>query len=554
MLKTAPSKPDPALVARPEPFTVRFMAPWNFPALDHFPVRALLALLILGACFIRAYVGMWGSRIYTQDAFSILDGAWRMINGQRPHVDFYTGLGPMTYLMTVVGVVIAGGNAVGLAYGQAIFGGLAGLWSYVLCKRRLRDLPTMLVCIIVVLMAIVPTTIGGSPTATTPATTYNRFGYALVALLMIEATAACRPNRRRDEFWGGASTGLVLGILLFLKVSFVMGGGFLVLALAPLRKQTRERWTGMGTGFALVFLAFAWYLRFDLMSMYNDLRTVAHSKHVMVGGYLLRDVIVNAGPFLLFANMISQTAGTRWDRRAIQIAGVGLCVTGFFLLMTSWQFYGLPLNSIMAILLLDRVLPASANVMPSLRLRPSVLLLGSFIALIYLGSEIVGLNYPLTKMLAQAPHTSFTAPALAGFNTTFERDYVEYINEGCDLLSQHRRPQDSVFSLNFSNPFSFALGMKPAAGGTTWLQYHTNFDEEGPSPERVFGEASVVMLPKVFSDGTLPDTVPRLYEPYLKSHYAVAAESLNWWLYRRKDEEKSGLPQELSKASVSPSR
>src|ERR1700681_4846280 len=112
MLTTAPPKPHP--------IATRFLALWNFPVLDCLPIRALVALIILGLCLVRGYVGMWGSRIYTQDAFPILDGAWRVINGQRPHVDFYTGLGPMTYLMTAAGMVIAGGNAAGLAYGQAI--------------------------------------------------------------------------------------------------------------------------------------------------------------------------------------------------------------------------------------------------------------------------------------------------------------------------------------------------------------------------------------------------------------------------------------------------
>jgi hypothetical protein len=77
--------------------------------------------------------------------------------------------------------------------------------------------------------------------------------------------------------------------------------------------------------------------------------------------------------------------------------------------------------------------------------------------------------------------------------------------------------------------------MKPPSGGATWLQYGTNFDDAGPSPERVFGDASLVMLPKLFSDKTLADSVPRLYGPFLKRHYALEGESLNWSLYRRRD-------------------
>jgi hypothetical protein len=235
---------------------------------------------------------MWGSRIYTQDAFSILDGAWRVINGQRPHVDFYSGLGPVTYLMTAAGVMLASGNAVGLAYGQAIFGCLAGLWGYLLCQRRLRDWATILLCVMVVLMTIVPTTVGDSSTGITPATTYNRCGYGLVALLMIEAAAACRSNRRSDEFCGGASSGLVLGTLLFLKISYFMGAGFLLVGLAPLRPQSRDRWYGIGVGFALTFLAFACYLRFDLAAVYHDLRTVAQTKHVMLGfAFFMRCIV-----------------------------------------------------------------------------------------------------------------------------------------------------------------------------------------------------------------------------------------------------------------------
>jgi hypothetical protein len=525
---------DPDSASPSNALLARFIIPWNFPALDYLPMRALVAALILGVCFIRAYVGLWGSRIYTQDAFSMLDGAWRVLNGQRPHLDFYTGLGPVTYLMTAAGVVIAAGNAVGLAYGQALFGCVAGLWAYLLCQRRMRNVATVLVCIVIVLMAIVPNTIGSSPQGVTPATTYNRCGYALVALLMIEAMASRQAGRKRDEFLGGISTGVVLGILLFLKISFFLGAGLLIVALAPLRKQTKERWYGIGAAFGLTVLAFACYLRFDLAAMYNDLRTVAHTKHVMLGGYLARDIVINAFPLLLFAHLISRTEASRWNRNAVRIAALGVCLAGFFLLLTSWQFYSLPLNSIMAILLLDRAVPESTQVKPAPGLRFSLLLLGSFFALIYIGSEATGLNYALWQKLNGTPHTNFTAPALAGFNSTVEHDYVEYVNEGCDLLKLQRRPDDTVLSLNFTNPFSFALGMKPPAEGTTWLQYGNDFDDHGPPAERIFGDASLVMLPKIFSDGTLPDTLPRIYGPFLKQHYALAAESPNWWLYRRK--------------------
>jgi hypothetical protein len=388
----------------------------------------------------------------------------------------------------------------------------------------------------------VPTTVGDSAQGITPATTYNRCGYALVALLMIESIAARKPGGTSAEFWGGASTGLVLGTLLFLKISFFMGAGFLLVVFIPLRKQTRERRIGIGAALALTILAFAWYLRFDLAAVFNDLRTVAHTKHVMLGWYLLRDVIINAAPFLIFVYLISQNIASQWDRNMLRLAGLGVCLAGFFLLLTSWQFYTLPLDSVMVVLLLDWAIPDAARGTPPVALRISALLLGGLFALNFVGSHALALEFGLSQKLQPAAYASFKAPVLSGFNSPVERDYVKYVNDGCDLLNRNRKAGESVMSLNFSNPFSFALGMKPPLGGTTWLQYGTNFDDtHGPSAERVFGNARLVMLPKVFSDLTLPETVPRIYGPFLKRHYRLAAESGSWWLYRRNGNEVPAL-------------
>ncbi len=559
-----------------------FRTAWNFPALDYLPIRAVAAILILGLCAIRAYVGLWGMRVYTHDAFSLLDGAWRIMNGQRPHIDFYTGLGPVSYLVTAGGVIIAAGNAAGLAYGQALFGCLAGLWAYRLSERRMGGLATIAMSAIVVLTAIVPTTIGDASTWITPGMTYNRFGYALVALLMIESSCACQPERPGDESWGGvseswggvseswggvseswggvseswggASTGLLLGLLLFLKVSYFLGAGFLLVALVPLKKQTRARWYGMAAAFAVVALAFAWYLRFDLPAVYNDLRIVAHAKQVTLGEYVVKDLLVSAVPFLFFAQLVAQSGASRGERNAMRIAGLAVCVTGLFLLITSWQFFGLPLNCVMAILLVDRVVAKTGGSQPLPAPRFLVLLFGCFFAFTYIVSEASGLNYAWRQKFHPAEYTTFTTPQLAGFNTPVEGDYFEYVKEGYGLLNQHRQARDTVTSLDFTNPFSFGLGMKPPAGGATWLQYGTNFDDAGPSPQRIFGDASLVMLPKLFSDKTLADSVPRLYGPYLKQHYALEAESLNWWLYRRREVMVNGLNGAWRKASAAANR
>ena len=45
-------------------------------------------------CVTRAYIGLTGIYIYAHDVFVFLDGAWRVLNGQRPHNDLRNSMAP----------------------------------------------------------------------------------------------------------------------------------------------------------------------------------------------------------------------------------------------------------------------------------------------------------------------------------------------------------------------------------------------------------------------------------------------------------------------------
>lgn len=535
MVPTAPGEVvDGPVTNAALPGAARFIAGWNFPLLSRLPARVFLILLVLGLCFVRAYIGLWGVREYVHDAFSALDGAWRVMNGQRPHLDFYTALGPVSYLVTAGGLVLSGGNANGLACGQALFGAMVGIWTYCLASRRLPQVPASILCVLVVLISIAPTVVGAPANVITPGMTYNRYGYALFSLLLVEAVRPNREKRARGEFWGGLSTGAVLGLSLFLKISFFLGAAFMLAALLPLRPQHRERWRGIIAGCGVTSLAFLSYLRFDIAAVLRDLTIAAHSKHFSYGGYLIYDVLFCALPFLICMGVLSRSSNSTSSGRAILLAAASICLTGFFLLMTSWQFRSLPLNAVMSILLIDRMVQEASRNITMQSLRRSALLVLTLLIFSYASSDALALEFAASQKLGRKSEqfASFSAPALSGF-TTVQRDYVDLVNDGFVLLNRHRSPKDTILTLDFTNPFSYSLGAAPAWGGSTWLQYTNNFGEAGPSAERLFGNASLVMVPKKFTDPTLIDSIPRLYGPFLRQHFRLVAESANWRLYHR---------------------
>jgi hypothetical protein len=532
----APPEPAPSDLER---LAARFVALWSYPFLGSSIVRLALLAALASICLVRAYIGLSGIVAYSHDAFATLDGAWRVLNGQTPHADFYSPLGPLIYLITAAGLLLSHGGAEGAGYSQALCGGLLGLWTYRLSRHRMGHLPAILLCVMVVLLSTNPSSVGEPPLRTS-CMAYNRYGYGLAALLLVECVAGRDPQRRRAEFWGGVSTGAILALLLFLKISYFLGAAALVAAVVPCRKQVKERWAGMFGGFLPVLLIFCAYLGFNLVPMWNDLRMVAGAKSVRMSWFIVDNLYL---PVAFYLGFIFASAGFLWfdgarpAARATGVSGVAVCLAGIFLLSTNFQFYGLPLNAIAAILVLQQI-AARRRAANSQKLKHAGLLLwGSLLVAGDLGYEALGLGFGAWQRHSweQTANASFHATTLAGFRT-FEASYVDFVNDGLTLFTQHRRPDDTVMSLDFSNPFSYALGMRPAPGGATWLHYRGNFnDSHHPTPERLFGGASLVMIPVVPEQG-LSRSVPRIYGPYLQGHFHLIGESKGWRIYRHRPE------------------
>ncbi len=209
---------------------------------------------------------------------------------------------------------------------------------------------------------------------------------------------------------------------------------------------------------------------------------------------------------------------------------------GVGLILGNSEESGFPLAAFVAIVLLNEVILSAPGSIAGQDLRLPVFLLG---AVLIGGSLVPGL---LVTMVGVAGRVHIAhrlpplkSPVLSGFIPAGDDYwYGDFVNDGLSLVTKFRRPADTVMSLDFSNPFSYSLGMKPAHGGTTVLQYNTTFnDRSRPSAEFLFGFAKLVALPKRFSDGSLDVNICKLYGPYLLSHYHEVGESRDWILYRQ---------------------
>ena len=96
------------------------------------------AAAILVICGMTIFIGAPPTMKYADDCSQFLDAGWRLLNGQKPHLDFYSPLGMFCYFPTVVGLMFSH-TARALGYSNAFIAIVIGAWAYGIARRRMNS-------------------------------------------------------------------------------------------------------------------------------------------------------------------------------------------------------------------------------------------------------------------------------------------------------------------------------------------------------------------------------------------------------------------------------
>ncbi|MBZ5610854.1 MAG: hypothetical protein LAP38_21535 [Acidobacteriia bacterium] len=510
---------------------------WSKPASPLTDVCAAVLILALSAA--TAAIGSVHTRIFGHDIFLVFDAGWRVLNGQRPDVDFSPSMGPLLGLLSAAGLKLAHNSANGVGYMSALVGAIIGGWAYALSRRRMPAIPAILSAALLMLIAVAPFPIGWPPNTLSHAMLYNRYGYALVGLVVLECF---RPGGQSKL--GGISTGIISVALLFLKPSYC-----LVALCIAIARPARRRIVWTLAGFLAGGLAMMAYLRFDFLAVWNDLHLMSQARGSGLSLWNIRWSFARGFaellPLALLALLVSITTTLR------PLIATALVFTGGALLLaTNAQPSGYPLNALLAILLVEhgRAVESQTGSTGFPRPHTILVLLGLICYAPAFFSNASGVVYAFIEATNNPPESEiarFRAPHLAKLllydtpdgteadRRSNGRTYVDYVNDGAALLKKFSTPRDTVFTLDMVNPFPYALLRPPARGGSPALAFnHTFNDRHKPSPAWLFGSADIVMVPK-HPASSEPDAraLFRNYLPSIQSGFRLRAESDWWWLY-----------------------
>ena len=466
-------------------------------------------LLIAGSA---AFIGAVHTKIYGHDIFVLLDNGWRVLNGQRPHVDYDSPFGPVSFLIAALGLALTGTSVNGIGIGSALFSLTIGAWCYFAARHRLRPMLLTITCLFLAALVAAPYPLGLTPFDSSHAMVYNRYGYALLGLVLIG---------------GGFSTGVALALALFLKASYFAAGLGLLAVAYIFRPFGRVEAMRLVAGFSLISLLLLWYLRFDVAAIARDLSMAAGARASSFG---LAVIFWKTLPLAWSLLAIVLFGWVAQNSRSVRLPLVGALVFGadVVLLSSNSQSAGLPLVAITAILFMNELKPAPAAAIAF----ATILFVPQF------ASDLVSLGYGAFKRTRPVDVTRFTSPRLLPL-VLFEsnsdpesngRAFTTYVNDGVALLQRAATAQDKVLTMDMTNPFPYALGWRPPIGGVASATYNVTLSSQHhPSPSEYFGDADIVMVPKhPAHDLSLWTPFYKLYADELQHRYHLAEET-DWW-------------------------
>ena len=548
-----------------------------------------LLLLVLATVILLIIAGPAPQRDCPADAILYLDGAIRIVCGQRPHVDFYSPLGFTSFVPAVLGIFVCGRDIAALACGVAVLLPPITLCAWAIARPRFPAFTTTLFAAFSggLTIATFPLGFRASWRWSSYQMQYNRLEWSLLGILFVAAyVMPRRPLSRIAAYLEGGLVGILGAALICSKPNYALLA-ILVLATGGLwRSLGRSYWTGILAALTACLAMYLIYLRGDVAAIGRDYWMLAHAQRASDRLHDILMIVRRSWPELLLPAFIAlihlrrfawhgfpiRGAGAWW--RGIVLAAV-LFPVGFALTATNAQYYDVPFWALACVILAETFrkrarVPAGPEFATRqehgaiYRLRVSLgCVAAAWAILSFVVPDFISVPYALVwKKLRSAdvpPDAKFESrllqgmfcppcsidpanpselrPALEtahGFLRGSPMEYAIVVNDGLRLLKKHVNQDSRIYTLDYINPFPVALNLQPPKG-SPWAWHYGRFVNEKchPPASVVFGEVTHLMVSKSPKDSDASAHMHRIFDDYIKKNFVLLDESAMWSLYVR---------------------
>ncbi|MDP2354467.1 MAG: hypothetical protein Q8M31_00155 [Beijerinckiaceae bacterium] len=508
---------------------------------------ALLALAIICALALIA-PGQTITTRYLPDLLQTVDHIHRVASGQIPGRDFFTPLGPLAVYLPALGEKLSGSYGAAMPTAMAVMMlALAPVIAHV-ATSRLHPLLALIYGALLILILAAPANPGESITALSFAKFYNRIGWVAISTLLV---LYLEPRTRSVTAADAACAILLTLVALTTKATYGLAAvGFLVFMLLDTRQRQWVMPSVAGVAIVTAVIALIWggtRQHFEALALSIEISGAVRGSW----GQIVDHLLLNLSDYVLatlFAGIaLTQTRSLR-DLVFFLSCGVG----GFLLVNQNFQAWGIFTLHAASVVAAERILRALDGASPLPEARRWTSAAGAKLLFLLLAAPPIA-HFALTLALhTGAAIADSGRPAPTPFGHLRIADmwtggdlrtadvYLTNVEEGVRALNALSPRPTCVVSLDIANPFSAALGLQPAHGDSSWLQWERTVGPPSAAlaPSLLDG-AMIVMEPKPAASSdpaAARDTsrVGALFQETLAADFELAQETERWIIHRRR--------------------
>ena len=292
---------------------------------------------------------------HESDVLHSLQGAIRLLESERPHLDFATPLGVLTFLPITVLLGLGFGHGAAMAYSGVLCAIVFLPAMYWVGITRFQG-GTRWVWAAVIILLFTASVVGATGTYNSYSMHYNRWAWAVTFILL---PAIAFPNSKGGT---GLIDGLVIGFglscLALMKITFFLGVGPVVLAILLMHQQWRTIVVAMVVGGLAIVAVTVWASSVSYwFALFGDLKMAGEAEFTIRAGgwseFVSRvDITFALLAMLAGAVLLSRAGETRSSLVVLLLTPAFLFITYYnwnfepkfllFLALVMWVSNGLP--------------------------------------------------------------------------------------------------------------------------------------------------------------------------------------------------------------------
>jgi hypothetical protein len=520
----------------------------------------LLIGIVASLSIILINIGIPPINALPTDISILLESGWRIINGQTPHLDYYSPLGLFISLPIAFGMKIASPSASAIAYGNVLLLVIFTPWAWLIARDRLSALNAFLFALFMALLLVAPRPLGSPMSEVSYAMLYNRQAFVFLSLLFIEIFITPRTPERysaKSQFLGGLSSGILCTLIFYCKVNYFAIAIFAILLHLIFFPFSKAWILGFLSSVFSVFIGI--YILFDvnLLAYLADISFATKSQDKIQKLHNLKGVLFDNfyWLYLIFTliviNSLNQKQNTSelsdfWYKTRPQIIATFVALSGILICGTNSQATDIPLFFVAGLILLEQlrrefqIQHYSVNSFSGLKYFLTIAIVTLFCVTILLQdlgsitSAVLSNKLKLTAIPQSQQLDSKTISDLLVIEDS--SNYPVMINDGLSLLRPYISKDSRILALDFANPFSFALELPAPKGDALWWHYHHTFSEASfPEAIKTFRDVNLVIIPKQSDEGSSASKyMKEIYGDYLQKNFQEQNNSQFWTLWTKK--------------------